>query len=49
MIFIVKVLKFTEDMVYVRERTWGFYRDFATAEKAVLENWTDLYECNYYN
>ena len=32
-----------------RTRTWGFYKDFETAQKCVLENWTDLYEMGYYN
>lgn len=29
-------------------RTWGWYSDFETAEKCVLENWTDLFEHGYY-
>lgn len=29
-------------------RTWGWYSDFDTAEKCVLENWTDLFERGHY-
>lgn len=32
-----------------RSRRWGFYTDFKEALQCVLENWTDLYECGYYN
>ena len=31
-----------------RCRVVGFYEDFATAEKCVLENWGDIYEDGYY-
>jgi hypothetical protein len=34
---------------YTRTRTWGFYFDFETAEQAILENWTDMFECDYYD
>ncbi len=29
-------------------RVVGFFEDFATAEKCVLENWGDIYENGYY-
>ena len=29
-------------------RVVGFYEDFATAEKCILENWGDIYEDGYY-
>ena len=51
-IFLVKVLKIDEkskDDRIVRDRMWGFYPDQETAEKCVLENWTDIFENNYYN
>lgn len=32
-----------------RSRTWGYYRDLTRAEQAIYENWTDMYECGYYN
>jgi hypothetical protein len=31
-----------------RIRCWGYYRDLATAEKAIYENWTDMFECGSY-
>lgn len=34
---------------FERDRTWGFYYDFDTAEEAVLNNWTDMFECGYYD
>lgn len=32
-----------------RDRTWGFYFTFEEAEQAVLGNYTDLFEMNYYD
>jgi hypothetical protein len=32
-----------------RKRTWGWYLKFKDAEKAVLENHTDIFEMGYYN
>lgn len=31
------------------QRTWGWFPTFEEAEKAVLSNATDMFECNYYN
>ncbi len=31
------------------ERCWGWFSDYATAEKAVLANWTDMFEDGYYD
>jgi len=47
-IFLVRVLFLEEDGEIKRDRIWGYYDDFETAEKCVLENWTDLYEIGYY-
>lgn len=41
-------LKSTEKRV-VRDRTWGFFKDLKIAQKCVLENWTDIFEHNYYD
>ncbi len=32
-----------------RQRTWGWFSDFDTAEKAVLTNATDMFEMGYYD
>ena len=32
-----------------RRRTWGWYSNFEEAERAVLENYTDIFERGYYN
>jgi hypothetical protein len=34
---------------FKRKRCWGFYLDYATAEKVVMENWADIFENGYYN
>ena len=31
-----------------RSRTWGWYENFEDAEKSVLNNCTDMFECGYY-
>lgn len=41
-------LKSTTERV-VRERTWGFYKSLSRARRCVTENWTDIFEANYYN
>lgn len=33
----------------VRERTWGYYYSLQKARKCILENWTDIFESDYYN
>lgn len=34
----------------IRDRLWGFFRDFETAERAVRENWgSNFDEAGYYN
>lgn len=45
MIYTVTVLKLEP----YRHRTWGYYFTSAEAEKAILENWTDLFEMGYYD
>ena len=48
-IYVVSVF-FLKDKDYTdRIRVWGWFSDLETAEKCVLENWTDMYECGYYN
>lgn len=32
-----------------RQRTWGYFDTFELAEEYVLNNYTDLFECGYYN
>lgn len=32
-----------------RERTWGFYSSKKVARRCILENWTDIFEAEYYN
>ena len=32
----------------ISSRTWGWFADFKTAEKSVLENWGDIYEGEYF-
>lgn len=32
-----------------RKRTWGWYEKFGEAERAVLENHTDIFERGYYD
>jgi hypothetical protein len=32
-----------------RSRCWGFFFKFEDAEKSVLNNWTDMFECGYYD
>jgi hypothetical protein len=43
--FFVVVLDSSEK----RSRTWGFYTKLEAAEQCVRENWTDIYECGYYD
>lgn len=43
-----KERKSGEDL-YKRIRCWGYYDKEGTARRAVLENWTDIYEEAYYN
>lgn len=45
-----EAINLPKDYVYENHdsRTWGFYYDFGKALKAVHENWTDLWECNWY-
>lgn len=33
----------------MRDRTWGYYVDFARAEESILGNWTDMFEIGYYD
>jgi len=33
----------------IRDRLWFFFHKFEDAEKAVLDNYTDMYEVGYYN
>ena len=53
-IYLVAVLKLntesdTWEGRFVRDRIWGFFHDLETAQKCVEENWTDIFELNYYN
>lgn len=47
-IYTVTCLKWNIDTVE-RDRCWGFYSDDAHAERAVLANATDMFECGYYD
>jgi hypothetical protein len=44
-IFIIAVINEEPE----RKRTWGWYERFEDAEKAVIENHTDIFECGYYD
>jgi hypothetical protein len=46
-IYLVTVLSL-QGAEIVRSRTWGWFAKFTDAEKAVLENHTDLFEMHYY-
>lgn len=50
-IYTVTVLKESKEpgINYSGIRTWGWFSDFATAEKAVINNSTDIFEDNSYN
>jgi len=45
MIYTVTVLKWAP----YRHRTWGYFVELEKAEKSILENWTDMFEMNYYD
>jgi len=47
-IFVIHTI-FIENGELKRQCAWGYYFDYISAEKAVLENHTDIYECGYYN
>jgi hypothetical protein len=47
--FFINDKETTQDKRVVRDRQWFFFYKFETAEKCVLENWTDIYEIGYYN
>ena len=38
-----------DSFLYKRKRCWGFFEKESDAEKCIKENWTDIYECGYYN
>ena len=44
-IFLVAVIHEAEK----RKRTWGWYEKFEDAERAVIENHTDIFERGYYD
>lgn len=46
--FFVRVISFNGTSI-VRDRMWGWYSKFSSAEKSVLENHTDIFEYGYYN
>lgn len=48
-VFFVTVLSMDrhERRIMRNSRTWGFFYDFEVAERVVLENQTDIYECLY--
>lgn len=51
-IFIVRCYKLdlkSEENRIVRDRTWGFFHEETNAVKCIEENWTDIFENNYYN
>lgn len=35
--------------LYKRSRCWGWFEKEQDAEQCIKENWTDIYECGYYN
>lgn len=45
-ITVIQSSKYKENSSVAR-RTWGYFFDFATAEKVVLENQTDIFEFIY--
>lgn len=38
-----------ESHLYKRVRCWGWFKDKKDAEQCIKQNWTDIYECGYYN
>lgn len=48
-VFLVAVMKRDPHTGNTRQRTWGWYTNFPDAERAVVENHTDIFEANYYN
>lgn len=51
-IFIVRCYKLdleSEEERIIRDRTWGFFYEETDAVKCIKENWTDIFEHNYYN
>lgn len=48
-VFFVAVFKYDDDPKKSRHRLWGWYSKFEDAEKAVLENHTDIFEHDYYD
>lgn len=48
-IFVVTVFGDVVDRHPRRQRTWGWYEKLKDAQRAVLENHTDMYETLYYD
>ncbi len=48
-VFFVACYKHDPEGKKSRQRMWGWYSNFEDAEKAVLENHTDIFEHNYYD
>jgi len=48
-IYTITVLKLDSNGRTKRLRPWGYFEDQATAEKCILENWTDIFEHDYYD
>lgn len=47
--YFITVFQTENDSEYKYKRNWGYFRDLARAERAIYENWTDMYEVGYYD
>ena len=47
-VYFVTVFRIDEDKI-VRQRCWGYFLKEEDARNCVLENWTDIFEMDYYN
>jgi hypothetical protein len=47
-VFFVTVMRIEGDKT-VRQRCWGYFLQEEDARACVLENWTDIFELDYYN
>jgi len=47
-VYFVTVFRIDDNKI-VRQRCWGYFLKEEDARACVLENWTDIYELDYYN
>jgi hypothetical protein len=47
-VFFVTVMRIDDDKI-VRQRCWGYFLQEEDARACVEENWTDIFELDYYN